>query len=197
MNKSALVIVILLILGINGIVIYRSMHANDIVLESIPPAATLPPAVNASTPGSSPSLPVALQEHVTDLPWPAIQTTKVINSLGGARVEFSPEMQACDNQIVRISGVLFFLKDGIENDKVKWCVMLPPSRFSCCGISCDPHQELMFYVDCSKNPWPKPDGKMLAVVQGRLHLRRDDSSWCLYTLENALVTPLTSNGAAQ
>ena len=189
MNKRTIAAIVLLLLAVNGAVIYHSLHANDAVLGSIPVPAALPPAVNASPNLAHPASAVT-QESVTDLAWSMIQQTKVVNSLGTARVDFAPGMPASDNQLVRVSGVLFFLKDGIENNQVKWCVLLPPSRISCCGISCDPHQELMFYIDCSKNPWPKPDGKMLAVVQGRLHLRRDDSSWCLYTLEDALVTPL-------
>lgn len=189
MSRRDIIAVIGSILAINAALIYRSMHANDAVLESIPPAATLPPAINAPS-----ARQVALNETPVDLTWPAIQKTKVVNSLDGTRVEFAPELQAKENQLVRVSGVLFFVKDGIQNGKVNWCVLMPPSRYSCCGISCDPHQELMFFIDCSANPWPKPDGKMLAVVQGRLHLRTDDSLWCLYTLEDAQVTPLNASG---
>jgi hypothetical protein len=184
MKRWPVVAVVAVILGINAFAIYRSMHANDAVLNAIPPSAQLAPPVNSDA-----ARQVALDEKPVDLTWPVIQKTKVINSLGEARIDFAPEVQSADNCLVRLSGVLFFLKDGIKDGKVQWCVLMPPSRMTCCGITCDPRQELMFFVDCSKNPWPKPDARMVAVVQGRLHLRHDDANWSLYSIEDAAITP--------
>ena len=185
MKRTPLVAVVVVIVAVNAFAIYRSMHAHDAVLAAMPSFAQLAPPVNLT-----PEKPAAAEQKPVDLSWPVIQKTKLVNSLGDVRIDFAPEVQAADNCLVRVSGVLFFLKDGIKDGKVQWCVLMPPSRFSCCGITCDPRQELMFFVDCSKNPWPKPDTRMFAVVQGRMHLRHDDSSWSLYTLDEAVITPL-------
>ena len=185
MSKNGIVVVVAVIVAANAFAIYRALHSGDAFQAPVPKAAELPPAINPIAPSKG-----AAPEVLTDLTWPVIQKTKVASIVGESRVDFAPELQFNDNKLVRVSGVLFFLKEGIQDGKVKWCVMMPPSRYSCCGISCDPRQELMFYVDCSKNPWPNPEAKMMAVVKGRLRLRHDDSLWCLYSLEDAEVTPL-------
>ena len=188
MNRLILVAVGLGLLIANAIAIYRAVSSHDVPTELS--------AVTTARAGveTLPAHPVAAGElKLRDPPWTVVQKTKVSTVFQDSKIDYDPEFVSYDGTPVRISGVLFFVKEGLENGQVKWCVLMPPARFSCCGVSCDPRQELMFFVDCSKHLWPRPETKIMATVEGRLRLRHDDSSWCLYTLEDARVTPMAGS----
>jgi hypothetical protein len=101
---------------------------------------------------------------------------------------FPEELRAREGTRVSVHGVAFVHPDGVEGDRVKWFVLMPPSRYGCCGISCDPRPELNVWVDCSASPWPA-NGKrqVLVTAAGRLRLEKGSASWCLTTLEDAVV----------
>lgn len=122
-----------------------------------------------------------------DAMWSLMEAAKI-----PARPDVAPtfpqELRAKDGERVSISGVAFVMPDGVQDGNVRWCVLMPPARYGCCGVSCDPRPEMTIYVDCSKAPWPVPEGpQVMATVQGRLRLEKGSESWCLYTLEDAAV----------
>jgi hypothetical protein len=104
---------------------------------------------------------------------------------------FPGALRAKEGERVSITGVAFVSPEGLEGDRVRWFVLMPPSRYGCCGISCDPRPELNVFVDCSDAPWPANGRRQVMVAaEGRLRLERGTASWCLSALEGAVVRPL-------
>jgi hypothetical protein len=119
--------------------------------------------------------------------WAAMETAKV-SDRADVQAAIPAEVLAQEGRRITMQGVVFQMNAGVEDGQVRWCVLMPPSRFGCCGISCDPRPELSVYVDCSKHPWPAGGAKQrMTTVEGVLRLDRTGGSWCLYTLEDAVV----------
>lgn len=118
---------------------------------------------------------------------------------------FDAALRAQEGKRVSLSGVAFVMKDGAVSEAspdggsatraatagpVSWFLLLPPSKYGCCGISCDPRPEMSVYVDCTKSPWASGGRQqVLVTVEGTLRLQRSAGSWCFYTLEDASVRP--------
>jgi hypothetical protein len=119
--------------------------------------------------------------------WASMATVQVPTRADVAPV-FPEDLRAQEGRRVSLQGVAFVNRQGVEGDRVRWCVLMPPSRYGCCGISCDPRPELSVYVDCSAAPWAAPGAdQVMATVEGTLRLERGTGSWCWYTLEDATV----------
>jgi hypothetical protein len=123
--------------------------------------------------------------------WGLFEDTKISDRTDVAPA-FSDALRAHENERISLSGVAFMMPDGLSGDQVRWCVLMPPSRYGCCGISCDPRPEVSVFVDCSSHQWPASGKKqVLVTVEGRLRLDRTAGSWCLSTLEDAVVRTAT------
>jgi hypothetical protein len=121
--------------------------------------------------------------------WKSLETTKIPDRSDVAPI-FPEDLRAQEGRRVSLSGVVFVMNGGTEGDRVRWCVLMPRSRYGCCGISCDPRPELSVFVDCAGHDWPTDGRRQVpATVEGRLRLDRRGDSWCLTSLEDAFVTP--------
>lgn len=126
-----------------------------------------------------------------DALWSAMETVKVPDR-PDLPPAFPDELRSREGQRISLTGVAFVTKEGLDSGRVRWCVLMPPSRYGCCGVSCDPRPELSVYVDCSAAPWTVGEThQVMATVEGTLRLQRDGASWCLYTLEDAAVRPVS------
>jgi hypothetical protein len=125
----------------------------------------------------------------TDDLWTAMATATVPDRPDLA-ADVPAELRAQEGRRVTLDGVVFVLKGGVDAGGVRWCVLMPPSRFGCCGISCDPRPELSVHVDCANRPWSS-DGRtqVRATVDGVLRCDGGSGSWCLWSLEDAVVRP--------
>ena len=123
-------------------------------------------------------------------PWASMETVKVPDRPDLSPV-FPDDLRAHDGKRVTLTGVAFVMNAGVEGDSARWCVLMPPSRYGCCGISCNPKPELSVFVDCAGRPLPTAGRKQfMASVEGTFRLRRSADSWCLYSLEDAVVSPV-------
>jgi hypothetical protein len=121
--------------------------------------------------------------------WGDMETVKIPPSPDAEPV-FPEALRSQEGHRISLSGVAFLMNAGVDGDRVNWCVLMPPSRYGCCGISCDPRPELSVYVNTAAHPWTASGRKqMVATVEGTLRLERGSGSWCLYTLDDAVVTP--------
>lgn len=123
--------------------------------------------------------------------WAAMETVKVPDDPAVAPA-FPDDLRAQDGRRVSLEGVVFVMSAGVADGAARWCVLMPPSRYGCCGISCNPRPELSVYVDCSRSPWPTSGRKQfIATVEGTFRLKQSADSWCLYALEDAVVSPVS------
>ena len=136
----------------------------------------------------SANTPPVIRQGAADLLWLLLEQTKVDTHTH--QIVYSENLKTCTGKKVRIRGVLCVLPNLVVDGKVQSCVLMPPSKIACCGISCDPRPELMIFVDCKSSPFAPPSQKRMAEVSGELELQNDDASWCLYTLNSAQVTLL-------
>jgi hypothetical protein len=133
--------------------------------------------------------PIQLQElpppqpGIENVSWSIVEKTTVHNG----KPQFDQQLRQLEGKRVQLPGVLFVLKPLVVDGKVTGAILMPPSKLTCCGVTCDPKQELMVYVDCESNPFPLQAKKELVIVVGSLKLHDSDSTWGLYSLENAVI----------
>lgn len=106
---------------------------------------------------------------------------------------FPDELKALDGKDVLVAGVFSTTPSLRENKIAKGGFLQPPSKFQCCGVTCDPRTQLLTFVDCSAQPWTMSEERMLVHVRGKLKLETEDQTWGLFSLNDARIELLPKN----
>ncbi len=123
--------------------------------------------------------PLAAADGAAWLPFAAIRKA-------GEGWEFPPDLAAHEGHETVLSGVLFTLPQLVHGGLMDGAVLGPPSRFGCCGLSCDARPQFLVFVDLP-TPQPAPAKNRRARVTGTLRLQREGGGWTATTLEGARV----------
>ena len=100
---------------------------------------------------------------------------------------FPAELVAREGSPLTLTGVVFAPPQLVRAGRLEGALLAPPSRFSCCGLTCDTRPQLLIFVEPAQAT-PAPDGRRLCTVTGTLRLHRDGSGWTASSLEAASLT---------
>jgi hypothetical protein len=144
--------------------------------------AALQAYAQSSKEGASATLPLA---------WSVLENSRA--GINGGAPFYPEDVKAMDGKEVVVAGVFSTIPTLSENKTAKGGFLQPPSKFACCGVTCDPRTQLLMFVDCSALPWAYSDERTLVQVRGRLKLETEDQTWGLFSLNEARVEVLPKN----
>lgn len=99
---------------------------------------------------------------------------------------FPADLVTREGSQLTLTGVVFAPPQLVTAGHLDGALLAPPSRFSCCGLTCDTRPQLLVFVEPARGT-PAPDGRRLCTVSGTLRLHRDGSGWTATSLEAATL----------
>jgi len=158
---------------------------------------------NALQNPSAAAVEIATREHIArtpnatgasadsafELPW-ALMEKIALPAQSQGLTEFPKELQALDGKYVYMAGVFSPLDQLKSDNAYLGGVLQPPSKLTCCSLTCDPRTQLLLFVDCSSQPWAHGKAKALISIIGKLELSADNSAWGNASLNDARIVPL-------
>lgn len=99
---------------------------------------------------------------------------------------FPADLAAREGSQLTLTGVVFAPPQLVTEGRLDGALLAPPSRFSCCGLTCDARPQLLVFVEPALAT-PAPEGRRLCQVTGTLRLHRDGSGWTATSLDAATL----------
>ena len=104
----------------------------------------------------------------TDPAWDGFSA--IVTAPGGNT--FPTALTARAGTTVTLTGVLLPVKRLEHEGRLEGALITPPSRWGCCGLSCDSRPQLLVFVE-PRNPPQSPGRQRLARVSGTLVLHAE------------------------
>lgn len=112
--------------------------------------------------------PAAVVAAATDPAWDGFSAI----ATGPDGNTFPAELSARAGTTVTLTGVLLPIKRLEHEGRLEGALITPPSRWGCCGLSCDSRPQLLVFVE-PRDPPAAPGRQRLARVSGTLVLHAE------------------------